>query len=286
MEERKNVDNITKEEIEEYEAFLLGEGRSGATVEKYVRDVKKFREILLLLGYREIDEKRVLEYKEYLKDHYKLSSVNSMLAAMNSFLEFMGWDDCKVKLYQVPRALSDKPETELTETDYNCLVRTAEKKGDVRLSLLVQTICSTGIRVSELKFITVEALGNGQAVIGGREKSRVAPFPAELRNRLSLYCEKMGIKSGRIFITKGGLPLDRSNINKMMKELGREAGVDERKVFPHNFRHVFARIFYGIGKDVVWLMDLRGYSNKSTDKIYKVSGETRPMAQLKLVIKP
>ncbi len=286
MEERKFVDNITKKEIEEYAAFLLGEGRSQATAEKYVRDVKKFREILLQLGCREIDEKRVLEYKEYLKNHYKISSVNSMLAAMNSFLEFMGWGDCKVKLYQVPRIMSGRPETELTESDYNCLIRTAEKKGDIRLSLLMQTICSTGIRVSELKFITVEALEKGQAVISGREKSRIAPLPAELRNRLSLYCEKIGIRSGRIFITKGGLPLDRSNINKMMKELGREAGVDARKVFPHNFRHVFAQVFYGTEKNVVWLTDLRGYSNISTARNYRVPGKLRPVTQIKLEMKP
>ena len=132
----------------------------------------------------------------------------------------------------------------------------------------------------------MEALEKGQAVISGREKSRIAPLPAELRNRLSLYCEKIGIRSGRIFITKGGLPLDRSNINKMMKELGREAGVDARKVFPHNFRHVFAQVFYGTEKNVVWLTDLRGYSNISTARNYRVPGKLRPVTQIKLEMKP
>lgn len=285
MEERKNMNLITDEMVNRYEQYLNEEERSRATVEKYLRDVKKFREYLCSLGEHEsdknqFDKKIVLEYKQYLNEHYKTTSANSMLAAVNSFLEYLGCGEYKVKLFKIQHIQFSEPEKELTEKDYGRLVQAAERKGDTRMSMLLQTIGSTGIRISELRFITVESLEHGRAEIYNKGKSRIALLPAELMKLLKKYCRRVGITGGSIFITRNGRPMDRSNINKKMKELGREAGVDEKKVFPHNFRHLFARTFYRMEKDVVRLMDLLGHSNINTTRIYTVDTESQPRRQL------
>ena len=285
MEERKNMNFITDEVLNRYEQYLKEEERSRATVEKYLRDVKKFREYLCSLGEHEsdknqFDKKIVLEYKQYLNEHYKTTSANSMLAAVNSFLEYLGCGEYKVKLFKIQHIQFSEPEKELTEKDYGRLVQAAERKGDTRMSMLLQTIGSTGIRISELRFITVESLEHGRAEIYNKGKSRIALLPAELMKLLKKYCRRVGITGGSIFITRNRRPMDRSNINKKMKELGREAGVDERKVFPHNFRHLFARTFYRMEKDVVRLMDLLGHSNINTTRIYTVDTESQPRRQL------
>ncbi|MBS4985962.1 MAG: tyrosine-type recombinase/integrase [Hungatella hathewayi] len=285
MEERKNMNFITDEVLNRYEQYLKEEERSRATVEKYLRDVKKFREYLCSLGEHEsdknqFDKKIVLEYKQYLNEHYKTTSANSMLAAVNSFLEYLGCGEYKVKLFKIQHIQFSEPEKELTEKDYGRLVQAAERKGDTRMSMLLQTIGSTGIRISELRFITVESLERGRAEIYNKGKSRIALLPAELMKLLKKYCRRVGITGGSIFITRNRRPMDRSNINKKMKELGREAGVDERKVFPHNFRHLFARTFYRMEKDVVRLMDLLGHSNINTTRIYTVDTESQPRRQL------
>ena len=276
---------ITDEMMNRYEQYLKEEERSRATVEKYLRDVKKFREYLCSLREHEsdknqFDKKIVLEYKQYLNEHYKTTSANSMLAAVNSFLEYLGCGEYKVKLFKIQHIQFSEPEKELTEKDYERLVQAAERKGDTRMSMLLQTIGSTGIRISELRFITVESLEHGRAEIYNKGKSRIALLPAELMKLLKKYCRRVGITGGSIFITRNGRPMDRSNINKKMKELGREAGVDERKVFPHNFRHLFARTFYRMEKDVVRLMDLLGHSNINTTRIYTVDTESQPRRQL------
>ncbi|EHI58470.1 MAG: tyrosine-type recombinase/integrase [Hungatella hathewayi] len=285
MEERKNMNFITDEVLNRYEQYLKEEERSRATVEKYLRDVKKFREYLCSLGEHEsdknqFDKKIVLEYKQYLNEYYKTTSANSMLAAVNSFLEYLGCGEYKVKLFKIQHIQFSEPEKELTEKDYGRLVQAAERKGDTRMSMLLQTIGSTGIRISELRFITVESLERGRAEIYNKGKSRIALLPAELMKLLKKYCRRVGITGGSIFITRNRRPMDRSNINKKMKELGREAGVDERKVFPHNFRHLFARTFYRMEKDVVRLMDLLGHSNINTTRIYTVDTESQPRRQL------
>ena len=297
MEERKNVNLITDEMICRYGNYLREEERSRATVEKYLRDVRKFQEYLCLLGGDEsggmeagkygIDKKVVLEYKQYLNEHYKTTSVNSMLAAVNSFLEYLECGEYKVKLFKIQHVQFSEPERELTEKDYRRLVQAAERKKDTRMSMLFQTIGSTGIRISELRFITVESLGHSRVDIYNKGKSRIVLLPAELVRVLTKYCRKMGIIGGSIFITRNGRPMDRSNINKKMKEMSREAGVDERKVFPHNFRHLFARTFYRIEKDVVRLMDLLGHSNINTTRIYTMSTEEQPrrqMSRMRLVL--
>ena len=297
MEERNNMNVFTNEMIDKYGQYLKEEEKGRATVEKYVRDVRKFREYLNLSGRnksdktesdsKRFDKETVLEYKQYLNEHYKTTSANSMLAAINSFFEYLGCEEYKVKLFRIQRMLFSEPERELTEKDYERLVRAAERKSDSRMSMLLQTIGSTGIRISELRFITVESLAAGRANIYNKGKSRVALLSVELTRMLKKYCKKVGITQGSIFITKSGKPMDRSNISKKMKELGREAGVDERKVFPHNFRHLFARIFYRIEKDVVRLMDLLGHSSINTTRIYTMTTEEQPrrqMSRMKLVL--
>ena len=278
--ERKIMDNITEKHLKQYEQYLKEEERSQATVEKYLRDIRKFRDYLNASDSGTFDKERVLEYKQYLNEHYKTTSANSMLAALNSFFDYLGWTECKVRLFKIQRVQFCEPERELTEKDYERLIRTAERKGDSRMSMLLQTIGSTGIRISELRFITVESLETGRADIYNKGKSRVALLPTKLMKVLKKYCRKMGIERGSIFITRNGKPMDRSNISKKMKELGREAGVDERKVFPHNFRHLFARTFYRIEKDVVRLMDLLGHSNINTTRIYTAGTESQPRRQL------
>ena len=300
MRERKNV-NATNEMLDTYRKYLQDEERSRATVEKYLRDVKAF------VGYLDgrenrasdddggrmgdrgqgLDKEVIREYKNYLKDRYKITSANSMLAAINSFLVFLGKAEWKVKLFKIQRAQYSRPELEMTEKDYQRLVLAARKNGDTKMSMLIQTIGSTGVRISELKFITVESLKTGRAEIYNKGKSRVVLLPVELTRVLGKYCREAGIASGSIFVTKHGNPIDRSNVSKKMKQLGRVAGVDTAKIFPHNFRHLFARMFYSIEKDVVRLMDLLGHSSISTTRIYTMTTEDQPrrqMSRMKLVL--
>ena len=304
MRKRKNVISITERQLEEYEEYLKDEERSRATVEKYLRDIRKFRSFIQMDGNgvgtggagREKAEKLekseksekewIREYKQYLKEHYKTTSANSMLAALNSYVSFLGRDDLKVKFFRIQHVQYSQPEKELTEQDYKRLIQAAEKRRDTRMKMLLQTIGSTGIRISELRFITVESLEDGRTDIYNKGKSRIALLPDALVRLLKNYCRKMGIRGGSIFVTKSGRPMDRSNINKKMKELGREAGVDERKVFPHNLRHLFARTFYRIEKDVVRLMDLLGHSSINTTRIYTMTTEAQPrktLARMRLV---
>ena len=220
MRERK-IMGLTPEMLEPYREYLMDEERSRATVEKYLRDARKFLEYLGDDG--RVDKEKVREFKQELMEHYKISSVNSMLAAVNSFLGFVGRGDLKVKLLKVQKAVYSRPEREMTEKEYEGLVRTAKRLGDLRMSMLLQTIGSTGIRISELKFITVESLETGRAEIYNKGKSRVVLLPVELTRLLKKYCRKAGIRIGSIFITRQGNPLDRSNVSKKMKQLARAA---------------------------------------------------------------
>ena len=291
MRMRKNMNPITKEVLEAYRGYLYDEERSRATVEKYLRDVRKFAAYLEEYGggdEREVVNKdRVREYKQYLKENYKIASANSMLAAINSFFTYIGHEEWKVRLFKIQRAAYCQPETEMTRQDYRGLIRAAREAGDTRMSMLLQTIGSTGIRISELKFITVEALGDGRAEIYNKGKCRVVLLPEELTRLLKKYCKKAGIEAGSVFISRRGNPVDRSNVSKKMKQLGREAGVDTAKIFPHNLRHLFARTFYSIEKDVVRLMDLLGHSSINTTRIYTMTTEEQPrrqMSRMRLVL--
>ena len=250
------------EALRQFEHYLKEEEKSRATIEKYLRDVRCFLEYL---DGREICKDITIDYKEYLAGHYTPASTNSMLAALNSFLRFIGMESCCVKRVKVQRQIFIQEEKELTREEYQRLVKVA---ANTRLSLVIQTICGTGIRVSELQYITAEAVREGKAVVNCKNKTRVIFLPASLQKLLREYMKKSGIKAGAVFVTKSGKPLNRRNIWRDMKALCGRAGVSPDKMFPHNLRHLFARTFYSVDKDIVRLADLLGHSSVDTTRIY------------------
>lgn len=260
---------LSMEMIPVFEKYLYEQERSKATIEKYVRDLKKL--FGYLAGDLEISKDKMIRFKQELTEKYKTSSVNSILAAVNHFLEFAGMGNCKVKQVRVQRKLFCQQEKELSKEEYFRLIKAAQNKKNMRISYLMQAICSTGIRVSEHQFITVEALKEGCLRIYNKGKSRIVFLPGELITVLIRYCKEHGIEQGPVFITKSGRPLDRSNIWAMMKALCEDAKVDAKKVYPHNLRHLFAFTFYGIEKDLLRLADILGHTNVDTTRIYTVS---------------
>ena len=255
---------IKSEEITSFKNHLISEERSSATVEKYVRDVIAFSE---WLGGREIDKNTVVEYKAHLAEKYQASSTNSMLSSLNSFFAFCERHELRVKFIKTQKQLFSRDDRELTKTEYLRLLDVAKGKSR-RLYLLMQTVCATGIRISELKFITVEAINFERAEIDCKGKRRIVFIPKKLCKMLKDYAKNEKIKSGSVFVTKSGKPLDRSNIWSDMKKLCADAGVSASKVFPHNLRHLFARTFYTIQKDIVRLSSILGHSNINTTMIY------------------
>ena len=264
MESRK----ITKSLLQKFEAHLKEDEKSEATIKKYLHDISFFA------GFaqeREISKPQALSYKAFLEERYTIASANSMLAALNKFFQFAGWTDCCVKRFKVQKQTYCPEEKELTKAEYIRLTETAQKQGDERLSLLIQTICGTGIRVSELQYITVEAVQKGEAVVSCKAKTRTVFIISALRKKLLQYIKKNKIKSGPVFVTKTGKPVNRSNIWRAMKDLCSKAGVAPGKVFPHNLRHLFARTFYCIEKDIAKLADILGHTNVNTTRIYIVT---------------
>lgn len=251
-----------KDNLATFAYYLKTEEKSCATTEKYIRDVRAF---LAFLGENELNKEQTLSYKEHLSKHYAPASVNSMLVALNCFLSFIDRADCKVRQLKIQRQIFAREDKELTEKEYARLLKAAE---GTRISLVIQTICGTGIRVSELSYITAEAVRSGKAVVNCKNKTRVIFIPGPIQKLLKEYMKKSGIAAGMVFVTKGGKPLDRSNVWKEMKALCKKAGVSDKKVFPHNLRHLFARTFYRIEKDIVRLADLLGHSSLSTTRIY------------------
>lgn len=251
-----------KEEIAAFVRYLENEEKSRATVEKYQRDVRGFADFV---KDQSLTKELTLLFKQSLVGRYAPASVNSMLVAVNAFLDFIGKSECKVKQLKIQRQLFASEEKELSREEFRRLVSAAE---DSRISAVIQTICGTGIRVSELKYITVEAVQSGKATVNCKNKTRVIFIPLQIRKLLKAYIKKAGITAGAVFVTKSGKPLDRSNIWKEMKSLCRRAGVSEKKVFPHNLRHLFARTFYRVEKDIVRLADLLGHSSINTTRIY------------------
>ena len=210
-----------------------------------------------------------------------------MLASINSLFAFLGWHDLKVKSIKLQQQIYCPEEKELTKAEYARLCRTAERNHNERLNLILQTICGTGIRVSELQFITVEAVKLGEATVSCKAKTRSVFIVKELQKKLLRYAAEQNIKSGMIFITRTGKPLSRTNIWREMKALCNEAGVNPQKVFPHNLRHLFARVFYGIEKDIAKLADILGHSSINTTRIYIISTGTehrRRMENMRLII--
>ncbi len=263
---------ITKELIEDFNKFLIEEEKSKNTTEKYCRDVSAF---VLWLNGRELDKSVVLEYKANIMERFAPASVNSVISSLNSFFIYVKWFDLKVKTLKIQRQIFLNKNKELTKAEYTKLLSAAKSKKNQRLYYLMQTICSTGIRVSELKYITVEAINQGQAVINCKGKMRLVLLPKDLCKMLKSYAKKHKIVSGSIFISRNKNPLDRSHIWKMLKSLCDDAGVLSSKVFPHNLRHLFARTFYTLQKDIVRLADILGHSSINTTRIYTVeTGET------------
>lgn len=262
---------ITEAIIKKFERYLLNEEKAEATVRKYLRDVCELKK---WLNGSELSKPTVLEYKAYLCERYAPSSVNASLSSINSFFTFAQWYDLRVKSLRIQRQIFASSERELTKAEYVRLLAAARQRKNERLYLLMQTVCSTGIRVSELKHITVEAVRRGIADIFCKGKHRRIYLPSELCGILKVYTKKLGIQSGSVFVTGSGKPLDRSNIWSDMKKLCKAAGVSEKKVFPHNLRHLFARTYYSIEKDVVRLADILGHSSVNTTRIYTMeSGE-------------
>ena len=262
---------ITAKMIGEFKEYLISEERSPTTIEKYIRDVRAFS---VFTKNSEITKETVIAYKKSLQENYAVRSVNSMLASVNSLFAFLGWHNLRVKSLKLQQQVFCPEEKELTRAEYTRLCTAAKRKHNERLNLILQTICGTGIRVSELQYITVEAVKQGEAVVNCKAKTRSVFIVKELKQKLLRYAAEQGIKSGMIFVTRTGKPISRTNIWREMKALCKEANVNPQKVFPHNLRHLFARVFYGIEKDIAKLADILGHSSINTTRIYIISTGT------------
>lgn len=271
-------------QIEGYICFLEKEERSLSTRRQYQRDIQCF---LVYVQGRAVTKELVIQYKERLMSEYQPSSVNTKLAAINGYFSYLGKRELCVKQLKIQKKVYCPREKELTKADYRNLVCEADRKKNKRLSLLIQTICATGIRVSELSCVTAEAVKSGEACTHLKGKSRVVLLNGKLRKALRDYLRHEKIVSGPVFRTRTGRPLDRSNIWKMMKRLCAGAKVEPQKVFPHNLRHLFARCFYALDKDIAKLADILGHSSINTTRIYIMSSgqeHRRRMDALKLVL--
>lgn len=259
------MQKITEKMLAEFRLHLLDEEKSPATVAKYLHDVGAFA---AWLDGREADKSLVLAYKQSLLEEYAPASVNSILSSLNSFFDFHELFGLKVKHLRIQRQIFARREDELSKAEYERLLEAAKSRGNRQLYLLMQTICATGIRVSELQYITVEALKTGRAAIRLKGKLRVVIIPRDLCRMLKKYAAEQQLAGGSVFVTRSGRALDRSNIWRLMKDLCAVANVDRKKVFPHNLRHLFARTYYSMQKDIVRLADILGHSSVNTTRIY------------------
>lgn len=258
---------ITEKMLEDYKVYLHEQEKSKATIQKYMCDLKKLIEFA---DNRELDKMLVIQYKEHLRENgaYKTSSINSFLVAANRFFEFLGWYELRVKTFKLQKEVFLPENKELSKSEYMRLVKTAMNKGKVRLGMIIQTICATGIRVSELSSITIASVKKGTATIYNKGKERQILIPRDLQVRLLHYIRAHGIHQGMVFQTSKGNAVDRTWIWREMKKLCSDAGIDPEKVFPHNLRHLFARTFYSLYKDIAKLADILGHSSIETTRIY------------------
>lgn len=257
---------ITDALLDKFASFMEDNEKSLSTIHKYLADLHK---LIDFAGGQPLTRQMMIDYKNYLlTESYELSSINSYLAAASCFLDFMGCNELKVQMYKLQKQCFYPEDKYLTREEYRALVMEARERGLERLAMILNTICSTGIRISELKYITVESLQKGRAVIHCKGKIRVILMSKELLRCLKEYAGQHNITEGIIFRTASGNPVDRSNIWRQMKSLCREAGVPKEKVFPHNLRHLFARTFYEEGKDISKLADVLGHSSIETTRIY------------------
>lgn len=275
---------MISEQLASFRAYLQDEERSEATVEKYLCEVTQFS---AWLNDTEVTKSAVAEWKEHLlTSGYEPSTVNGKLTALDRFFDFMGWPDCKVKHLKLQRRLFRDDSRELTKAEYERLIATAEEMGKERLSLLMEAICGTGIRVSEVQYLTIEAAQQGKVEIYLKGKVRTILIPGKLCKKLLKYAKKHKIASGEIFLTRGSKSLSRKQIWAEMKALCKKAGVAPSKVFPHNLRHLFARTFYRVCRDVAKLADVLGHSSIETTRIYLISTgaeHAKTMDMLRLV---
>ena len=294
---------LTPEALFEFRNYLFRSEKRQATIQKYVRDVRGFLDYLGGAAVptertelaectertepTELTKERVLQYKAHLEQRFRPESANSMLAALHAFLRFLGREDCRVKTFQIQRRMFRDEERELSRTEYEKLVAAAREAGNERLALIMETIGCTGMRVSELQFLTVEALQSGKLIVKNKGKSREICLFSQLRQKLLRYCKEQGLTSGSVFVSRNGKPLHRSQIWKEMKKAGWRAGIRQVKVFPHNLRHMFARAYYKKHKNICYLADILGHSNVNTTRIYTATTEIvhrRMMQSLHLLI--
>ncbi len=268
---------LDRDRIARCAAYLQEQERAGNTVRKYLRDL---HHLAAFLDGRPVTKAGLMEWKELLVRRYAPATANSMLAAVNSFLRFAGRKELSLKPLRVQRPLFCDESRELSRGEYVRLVNAARRRGDERLALLLQTICATGIRVSELRFITAEAAATGRAEVCNKGKQRTVFLPEKLCGLLKKYLKKQKITAGPVFVTRTGAPLDRSNIWRDMKALCVSAGVEPGKVFPHNLRHLFARTYYALEKDLARLADILGHSSVDTTRIYTMESGTVHARQL------
>ena len=263
---------ITNRKLAEFGQYLREEEYGKATMEKYLREVGYF---CRWLENRKVDKKITAEFKNDLQEKgYAPSTINGKLSALNAFFRFAGWEECRVKFLRIQRQIFREQKKELNREEYGRLLKAAKDRKNERLALLMETICGTGIRISEMSYITVEALRRGRAEVVLKGKVRIIFLSEKLCRRLSEYAEKTGIVSGAIFLTGNGRRLSRRQIWREMKGLCQYAGLEEAKVFPHNLRHLFAEEFYRVSGDIVKLADVLGHSSIETTRIYlKTSGK-------------
>ena len=274
MNERK----LSASMLTAYDRWLRQEERADATREKYLRSIRAFA---AWLGSAAVTKDVVTEWKAHLVQQRQApSTINTALAALNGLLRFLGWEDCRAKFLKVQRCIFRAPERELTRAEYARLLAAAQSSGDARLTLLMESICATGIRVSEVKFLTVEAAQCGRAEITLKGKIRTILLPAKLCRKLLKYAKRQKIARGGIFLTTGGKGMDRRQIWSAMKRLCRKAGVVPSKVFPHNLRHLFATAYYRVYRDIVKLADMLGHSSIETTRIYLVESGAEHQRQL------
>ena len=270
---------ITKELLENYKIYLYEQEKSKAAIQKYMCDIGKLVEFL---GERQLNKLLVIEYKDYLRNEkeYKTTSINSFLVAVNRFFEFAGWYELRVKTFKVQKETFMPESRELSKEEYKKLVRAAMQQKKSKIGMIVQTICVTGIRVGELSAITVSAVKKGIATIYNKGKERQILIPRDLQVRLLQYIRKQKIRGGLVFRTSKGNEVDRTWVWREMKKLCEKAGVDKEKVFPHNLRHLFARTFYTLYKDIAKLADVLGHSSIETTRIYLKESYTEHQKQL------
>lgn len=275
---------LTDDRIERYLSHLREQERSPATIQKYAHDLKALSR--WLMG-EPATKAALLEWKQRLSESYAPATVNAMLTAVNGCFRFLGWKELPVKLLRLQKNLFLEESRELTRQEYVRLVSTARCRGDQQLTLVIQTLCATGIRVSELRFVTVEALRRGRAEVSNKGKRRIVFLPEKLRRLLRSFAKAQKITAEAVFVTRTGQPLNRSNIWRSMKALCGAAGVAAQKVFPHNLRHLFARIFYSMEKDLSRLADILGHSSVNTTRIYTAESGTvhaRQMERMGLIV--